>query len=188
MIQFRHPDKRVYSHVIGVAYLEDVVRDPRCNGEIESRPWKHVVLQAQKISASGKYDYSRKEGIDIARLAKARGAKVFFFSEWGLRGVEGDGAKQEKVYQEMARASETQVAVIGRAWDIALAERPDMPLHDSDGHHQSAVGAFLTACVLFGHITGESPASLASFPYMEMDEKDRKFLADVAAKAIADRK
>ncbi len=187
MIQFRHPDRRVYAHVVTVGFLEEVARDPRCKEEIETQPWKFVVLQAQKISVSGKFDYSRQEGIDIAKFAKARGATVFFFSEWGLRAVAGDGARQEKVYQEMARAAEVNVTAIGRAWDLALAERPEMPLHDGDGNHQSAVGAFLTACVLFGHLTGESPAPLASFEYGEMNEADRKFLADMAAKVLAER-
>src|SRR5262249_55576625 len=48
MVRFRHPDKTVYAHVVGVAFLEDVARDPRCREEITSRPWKYVVLQAQK--------------------------------------------------------------------------------------------------------------------------------------------
>jgi len=47
MIQFRHPGKKVYSHVVGVAFLEDVANHPSCKEEIESRPWKYVVLQAQ---------------------------------------------------------------------------------------------------------------------------------------------
>src|SRR4051794_8956439 len=46
MIRFRHPEKTLYSHVVGVGFLEDVARDPRCKEEIESRPWKFVVLQA----------------------------------------------------------------------------------------------------------------------------------------------
>jgi len=120
MVQFRHPGKKVYAHFVGVPFLEDAARDPRCKEEIESRPWKFVVLQAQKISASGRFDYSRKEGIEIAKVAKGRGAAVFFFSEWGLQGVAGDGPRTEKIYREMARAAGVGVAPVGRAWDLAL--------------------------------------------------------------------
>lgn len=185
MIQFQHPEKTTYSHVIGVAFLEDVARNPMVQDEIKSRPWKHVVLQAQKISVSGKQEYSRKEGIDIAKLAKGRGAAVVFYPEWGLKGVAGDGPRQEKVYIEMAREAGVTVAPVARAWDLALAARPELPLHDADGNHQSTTGAFLTACVLCGRITGESPAPLAGFPYPHVNEADRKFLAETAAKAIA---
>src|SRR5262249_27463446 len=53
MVQFLRPGKEVHAHVVAVGFLEQVAQDPRCREEIESRPWKYVVLQAQKISASG---------------------------------------------------------------------------------------------------------------------------------------
>jgi hypothetical protein len=185
MIQFRHPEKTVYSHVVSVGFLEDTARDPACREEIESRPWKFVLLQAQKISVSGRHEYSRTEGIDLAKLARGRGAAVFFFSEWGLRDKPGDGPRQEKVYAEMARDAGVNLAGVGRAWDIALAERPDLPLYEADGNHQSATGAFLTAAYLCGKLTGESPAPLASFPYPGLSDVDRKLLAGAAARAVA---
>lgn len=180
MIHFRHPEKKVYTHVMGIGFLEQVAREPRFKEEIETRPWKFVILQAQKISQSGKFDYSKQEGIDFAATAKKQGATVFFYSEWGLHGVEGDGAKQEQIYQKMADESGTLVAPIGRAWDLALADRPELPLHWSDGNHQSETGAFLTACVFYGLLTGESPKSLGEFPHEYTKEAERKFLAECA--------
>jgi hypothetical protein len=184
MIAYLRPEKKIAGHVVGAAFLEDAARDPRCREEIETRPWKYVVLQAQKISVSGRFAYSRKEGIDLAKLAKARGASVYFFAEWGLQGVAGDGPRQEKVYQEMARAADVGVARVGRAWDLALAQRPELPLYSEDGNHQSPLGAYLTACVLVGRLTGEAPSALASFPYGAADEPERKILADAAAQAL----
>ncbi|MFO0842901.1 MAG: hypothetical protein U0797_10975 [Gemmataceae bacterium] len=185
MIRFRHPGKVVYSHVVGVGFLEDVARHPRCREEIESRPWKYVVLQAQKESRSGRFRYSQEEGIDIARLGKARGAGVTFFAEWGLRDVPGHGRRIEMIYDEMATAAGARVAPVGRAWDLALAARPDLPLYAPDGNHQSALGAFLTASVLFGQLTGESPAALSTFRYEGVGEADRKSLVDAAVTALA---
>ena len=43
-----------------------------------------------------------------------------------------------------------------------------------------SLGAFLTACVLAGRLTGE----LAAFPYPHADEQDRRLLADAAAAAL----
>ncbi len=188
MIRFRHPGKKVYTYTIGVSFLEEVARDPRAREEIDSRPWKFVILQAQKISMSGRYDYSKKEGIDFAQAAKARGATVFFYSEWGLKGVKGDGVRQEKIYQGMADAAGVRVARVGYAWDLALAKKPDLVLHASDGNHQSALGAFLTAALFYGLLTGESPATLAAFPYPGTDEDVRKLLATVAAGSLASKK
>jgi hypothetical protein len=184
MIRFLHPDRSTYSHVVFVPFLDDAAQNPVCLEEIEQGRWKYVVLQAQRISVSGKHEYSRAEGIDLAKRAAARGAKVLFYAEWGLQGVAGDGPRQEKVYREMAREAGVGVAAPGRAWDLALAERPDLPLYEADGNHQSAVGAFLTAAVLAARLTGESPAPLASFPYPAVGDADREFLVGMALRAI----
>jgi hypothetical protein len=141
-------------------------------------------LQAQKISVSGKFDYRRDDGIAFARRAKERGAKVFFFSEWGLRGDPTNGPRHEKIYREMAEQAGVDVAAVGRAWDLALAERPDLALHDFDGNHQSHLGAFLTACVLAGRLTGEDPSPLDGFPDEAIPAADRQFLARTAAKSL----
>jgi hypothetical protein len=186
MIRFQQPQRTVCTHWIGVGFLEDVAHNPMYREEIADKPWKVVVLQAQEISMSGRYRYSRKDGIDLAKAARARGATAIYYPEWGLKGVAGDGARQEKVYREMARAADAAVAPVARAWDLALAARPDLPLHSADGNHQSEVGAFLTACVLTGRITNTSPAALAAYPYPGVDEPDRRFLAETAAKALAE--
>lgn len=185
MIRFRHPDKTVYTHTLGVMFLEDTANQPWVREEIETRPWKAVVLQAQKISVSGRNDYPRDAGVSLAKLARERGAVVYFYSEWGLQGVEGDGKRNEEIYRGMAGEAGVGVAAVGRAWDLALAERPDLPLYAGDGNHQSELGAFLTACVLTGRITGDSPAALAEFPYPHATAEQRKFLAEMAAKSQA---
>jgi hypothetical protein len=185
MIRFRHPERSVYSHVVAAAFLDTAAADPRCRDEIDTRPWKAVVLQAQRISASGSTEYSRAEGVDLAERARARGAAVFFFSEWGLQGVPGDGPRMEAIYQGMARAAGARVAPVGRAWDLALSRRPGLPLYAPDGNHESALGAFLTAAVLYGALTGESSAALADFPYPGAGEEDRRLLASAAAEAVA---
>jgi hypothetical protein len=186
MIRFRQPAKTVCVRTAGVSHLEQLATDPRGKDELEAAPWKYVVLQGQKISMSGKFDYSRQEGIDFARLAKSRGAAVLFYSEWGLRDVPGDGRRNEKIYGEMARDCGAGVIPVGRAWDIALGQRPDLPLYAPDGNHQSAMGAYLTACVICGSLTGDSPAPLAAFPYPEGTEADRKLLAEAAARGLAE--
>jgi len=184
MIQFRHPSKKVVTHVIGTAFLEDAATNQLLLDEIDSRPWKFVVLQAQKISMSGRFRYSQTEGIDLAKRAKAKGATVFYFSEWGRKDITNDAEGNEAIYREMAKAADVNVVCVGRAWDLALAERPELPLHEADGNHESADGAFLTACVLVGRLLNQSPAPLAAFPYRDMSEADRQFLAEKAAKSL----
>ncbi len=182
MVKFLHPKKTVRVRAIGVTFLEDAATQPECRTAIETAQWNYIVLQAQKISQSGRYNYSKAEGIDIARLGKKHGASVFFYSEWGVVGIPDHTARIEKIYQEMADASGAQVVPVGRAWDFALAERPTLPLYQPDGNHQTELGAFLTACTLTSAILKESPAPLAAFPYAPAKEANRKLLANAAAK------
>jgi hypothetical protein len=187
MIRHRHPAKTVVTHALWFAFLEDAAADPGCRTQVADRPWKHVVLQAQKISTSGRFRYSQAEGIELAKAGKTRGADVLFYAEWGLRGKAGDGATQEAIYREMATAAGVRVACVGRGWDAALAGRPDLPLHADDGNHQSHLGAFLTAAVLFGELTGDSPTVLADYPHPDTDAATRKLLTAAAAKAVGGR-
>lgn len=183
MAQALRPDTRVHTHVVGVGFLDDADHNPAPGEAIEARPWTHVVLQAQRISVSGAAEYSQAAGVDLARRAKARGAAVFYFAEWGLKDDPTNGPRHERVYTEMAAEAGARVAAVGRAWDLALAARPDLPLYDPDGNHQSQTGAFLTAAVLAGRITGRCPAPLATFDYPAVDAEARKVMAAAAATA-----
>ena len=122
MIAFQASETHLLCVIIGCGFLEDAAANPTSKATIERHPWKFVVLQAQKISMSGKHKYSQKEGLGLAKAAKSRGASVLFFSEWGRRDVPKDGVVQESIYQEMADAAGVRVAPVGRAWDVALAE------------------------------------------------------------------
>ncbi len=184
MIRFVKPDKSVYGNFIRINFLEDVLRGTSYRKEIKLRPWKFVILQAQKISVSGRNKYSRKDGLELARMAKERGATVYYYPEWGLYGVAGDGERQEKVYREMATEVGVSIAPVALAWDLAIAEQPKLPLYESDGNHQSALGAFLTACVIAGRITGVDANKFAEFPYAAASATDRKFLAGIAEKSL----
>jgi hypothetical protein len=187
LIRHARPGRTVYTWVESVAFLEDVETNPHCRAEIDKRPWKHVVLQGQKISVSGRFEYSSAAGIEFARRAidGGAGADVIFYPEWGRAGVAGDGANQERVYREMAREAGAGVVPVARAWDAALAGRPELPLHAADGNHQSRVGAFLTACVLAARIADVDPAAFASYPDPAVGLEDRKYLTGVAARTLA---
>jgi hypothetical protein len=48
-------------------------------------------------------------------------------------------------------------AHVGIAFQIAIAEHPEIDLYDADGSHPSPAGSFLASCVLAQTITGEAP-------------------------------
>lgn len=184
MIEFAKPEERVFGHVIPVAFLDDVAKHPGALKQIDSGHWDIVVLQAQKISTSGKYDYPRDAGIDLAKRAAKHGSKVYFFAEWGIKGDATSGPRHERIYREMADASGANVIAVGRAWDLALAERADLALHESDRNHETKLGAFLTACVIAGQLADVDAASFGEFPTEAGDVETREFLAAAAARSF----
>jgi hypothetical protein len=185
MIHHLCPHKRVRVEFAWATFLEEVAAAPKFGRTLKSQTWDFVILQGQKISMSGRYDYSKREAIEFAKQAKAGGAMVYYFSEWGRRGVTGDGAAIQKIYQAMADEAGVDVAAVGMAWDLALAANPDLPLYAADGNHQSPVGAFLTGSVLTGLISGMDVAPLANFQFQKVDGATRSALIAAAAKSLA---
>ncbi len=161
LIKRAKPEQTPYVHTHSVATLKAAAADASCLSEIDTRAWDCVVLQAQEISMSGKFIYSNSEGIEIAKRAKSRGAKVFFFAEWGRQGVAGETERTEQIYQEMADASGASLIPVGQTWDRVLTAQPEMSLHAADGNHQSRLGASLTALVLAAFILDQDPNSFA---------------------------
>lgn len=187
MLRYLLPSHSFYVHCVPVTFLDDAARDANCQYELTSRAWKFVILQGQKISLSGQMNYSTAEGVSVARQAKTRGARAFFFSEWGMKGVLGGSARHQAIYSAMARESQSEVIPVGRAWDCALERRPELQLHDDDGNHQNSTGAFLSACVITGRISGQDPSRLGSFPALEVNSSVRAFLAECASMALRSR-
>lgn len=163
-----------------VSHLEDAGADPSIRAEVERRPWTHVILQAQKVSMSGRFLYPTLDGIELAKAAKAKGAATYFFAEWGRKDVEGERERTEKIYQEMALAAGVNVIPVGRVWDAAFAENPEWPLHDADGNHQSPTGAYLTALVLASTIADEPAAACAGVDAADLSVAERLTLAAIA--------
>lgn len=180
MIRAAKPGKTVATHVVGVGHLSDASTNPQIKAEIEQRPWTHIVLQGQAISMSGKHRYSTKDGIDLARLGRGKGADVRFFAEWARKGEADERERTETIYTEMAKESDASVIPVGRAWDAALAKRPEMALHAADGNHESQLGAFLTACVLAARLADVSPTEFAAIEFASLSAADRQFLAEIA--------
>lgn len=184
MIQARQPGKSLYVHSVFTGSLDAAGNDQGTMDCVAGHPWTHVILQGQMFSMSGRHSYPRRGGIEIAMKAKTTGAKVCYLSEWGSRGVEGDGRQNERTYQMMAEAAGVHVAPVGRAWEMALAERPELVLHAGDGNHQNSHGAFLSGCVLYSQITGDDAGALGSVPYADVSAEDRTFLASIAAQVM----
>lgn len=152
---------------------------------LQGQDWSVVVLQAQKYSSSGNFEYSTTEAAALIRLARQQNALPVLFPEWARRGVD-ETRRIYDLHVSIAQQEPACVAPIGQAWDLSLSRHPEMPLHASDGNHANAAGSFLAALMLFATISELSPlmvGHLAQFPVSETDQARLRAVADDTVQA-----
>ena len=181
LIEFANPGKRVAARTVSVGFLDDALRDPNMAQLLKEHPWNAVVLQAQKISSSGRYTHSTAEGVDLAKQARALGLSVFFYAEWGLKGSVDSTARTDRIYRDMAQASNAILIPVGLVWEEVLRQSPNLELHDFDGNHQSAVGADLTALVIASTITQLPSSTFSAYTPQSASSADWKLFCEHAA-------
>ncbi len=159
LLKLRFPERSIVSHAINVPFLDDAANDQALPSLIANNRWQGVVLQAQKISSSGRYEYSTDAGIDLAKGLNAKGTPVYFFAEWGLQGVADSTERTDRIYRNMAVASGATLIPVGLVWENVLRNRSDLSLFDLDGNHSNALGADLTSLAIASFLSGEDPMS-----------------------------
>ena len=185
MVRAGKPGRTVASvEAPGIMFLEERVHDAPSMDLLRSQNWSFVILQAQKYSLSGQFEYSTEEAKELIRMSRVQHAVPVMFPEWPLQNVD----ETQRIYDlhvSIAQAEPACVAPIGQAWDLALARDPSMPLYADDGNHSRPAGAFLAALVLYATITGQSPLDLPQFPQYPVDAALQTTLRGIAAETVA---
>jgi hypothetical protein len=166
----------------GFMFLEERLHDAATQALLTGRRWSVVVLQAQKYSTSGLFDYSTAEAKELVRTARTQGALPVMFPEWPRLGV-NETARIYDLHVSIARETPACVAPVGQAWDLARARHPSLVLHDADGNHSALPGAYLAALVIAATITGNAPGT---FPAIDNgpDAATQAQLRAVAAETV----
>jgi hypothetical protein len=145
----------------GWMYLDQRLQHGPTLKLLQGRRWTVVVLQAQRYSSSGRVNHATEPAQALVRLARQAGALPVLFPEWPRRGID-ETQRIHDAHVAIARQQPACVAPVGQAWDLALQR--GWALHDADGNHANAAGAFLTALVLYATVTGASPRELPALP------------------------
>ena len=168
----------------GSMFLDERLAHGPSRELLAARRWSAVVLQAQKYSSSGQFEYSTAEAAQWVRLAREGGAIPVLFPEWSRRGVP-ETARILALHESIAAQAPACIAPIPQAWDIALATDPALALHASDGNHANAAGSLLAALVIASTITGDSPAAFGEIASATVDGPTQARLRAAAAQAVA---
>jgi hypothetical protein len=114
---------------------------------------------------------------------RAAGARTVLYMTWAeARETEADQEVIATAYERIGAEMGLVVAPVGRAWFAAGALRAK--LYGPDGHHPSALGTYMAACVLYAVLAGKSPEGL---PYTGAAKEPAKAEDVKAVQAIAAR-
>ena len=92
-------------------------------------------------------------------------------------------AEVSQVMEQLAVRLEAPLAPVGSAWLVARREDPTLALHRADGTHPALAGSYLSACVLYGTLTGRDPREASYRPYPLSRARARR-IREIAAAAL----
>jgi len=184
LIEIGHPDAAVYVDAAPRwVFLAERIGDKVTQKKLESRQWTHVVLQAQKYSSSGKYDYPTSAAEEWIRRTKTLVAQPILFPEWPREGNAEEGPRVHALHMGIAEREPACVMPIGLAWQIVVDENPEVRLYNRDGNHSNKNGALLTAFVLYQAITGKPADELPDISKGRIDPEVQTVLRTAASNA-----
>lgn len=185
LIEHGVPGASVHTELApGSAFLAERLDLPSNIEALNSRPWTHVILQAQKYSTSGQFTYPTTAAEEWIRRIKARGAMPVMFPEWPRFGNHEEGPRVHQLHVDIASREPACVAPIGLAWEDSLRLNPDIYLHAPDGNHSNLNGALLTAYVLYEVITTLPASELTNQGNLGVDATTQQILRAIASQTV----
>ena len=125
-------------------FLEERSVDTRSIELLRERPWTYVVLQAQKYSSSGMFEYPTAGAEALVRMARGQGACRSCFPS-GRASASTETQRIYDLHVSIARKEPACVAPVGRRGTWRAPGTPRLALHNADGNHSAPAGAFLAA-------------------------------------------
>jgi hypothetical protein len=184
MVRAARPGRTVRAmEAPGWMFLDERAADTASLELLREGGWAFVVLQAQKYSSSGLFDYPIDGAVSLARTARGLHAVPVMFPEWPRRGVD-ETRRIYDLHVSIAVREAACVAPIPQAWDLALSRDPALVLHAADGNHSAPAGAFLAALVIATTMTGVAPDQLPAIEGYGVDAATQARLRAAAADTV----
>jgi len=117
-----------------------------------------VIIQAfdiQRGFSEASFEESATSWIEVFQTQEKN--TVVFYPWFTKVDVEADKEILDEMIHKFVWQQNLTLVPVGPAWEAAIQLRPNIQLYASDGIHPSALGVYLTACVFYTSLTGESP-------------------------------
>ena len=151
---------------------------------IKSGAFDAVILQDHSMRAIEAPDSLKHYGKLLAELARKNGSDIYLYMTWSREWAPNMQQVISHEYRSLAKEIGAKVIPVGLAWQRARELRPDIELYDPDGSHPNTLGTYLSACVFFGILTGESPMGLPN-RLITKDQNGEKLYINIQSKNTA---
>ena len=132
-----------------------------------SRKWSYIVLQDRSGGPLENPESFQRHARLLDAEVKKLGAVTVLYMTWANRTRPDTQMLLTDAYTRVADKLEATLAPVGAAWERARRNHSNLELHHRDGRHASPVGAYLTACVFYSLLTGNSPEGLPAKLFIE---------------------
>ena len=166
-------------------FLDERLQDANSLSTLSSEAWTHVILQGQKYSTSGAFDYPIDASLYWVSAVKHYKATPLLFPEHPRAGNSEEGARVHALHSAIAKQEPSCVAPVGLAFDKMTELAPEIKLHQADGNHTSINGTFLTALVFYQAITGLNADSLTDLTDIAISSEHQQLMRQVASATLA---
>jgi hypothetical protein len=132
-----------------------------------------VFFQAFSIQRNFSDDEFKKNAETWIDFIRSEGKEIVVFYPWySAVDSQEDMERLDRMVHEIAWQENLIIVPVGPAWMAAQEQRPGIKLYASDGIHPSAAGVYLSACVFYASITGDSPLDNPVYTSIGFDNPD----------------
>ncbi len=175
LVAIAHPEHQLetVASTIGGATLQMHYSSDNTRNLIQFGNFDLVILQEQGMRPVDNPELMYHYATLLDELIINAGGATAFFMTWARTNNPALIDQIAAAYDFIGDELGAMVCPVGRAWQRSLTTRPDLLLHNPDGVHPNAFGAYLSACVFYACLFGESPEGIdyTSDPLITLEER-----------------
>ena len=111
--------------------------------------WDAAVLQEQSTLPAKNAARMGDNVRDLDALIGQAGARTVLYMTWARADAPETQTAISAAYTESGEQVGATVVPAGLAWQLCLAQEPQIVLHDRDGSHPTLAGSYLAACAFY---------------------------------------
>jgi hypothetical protein len=185
-VQVAHPELDFTAEAVtaGGATLEMHYNNASTLETIENGNWDYVILQEQSTRPIDNPELMYEYAALLDGVITGAGAETAFFMTWARAYDPGMIEGLAAAYDYIGDQLEALVCPVGRAWQNSLLQNSELILHVADDSHPNVWGSYLSICVFYACLFGESPEGVDYVIDPQITDADRDFLQTVAWETV----